>query len=299
MIKGTAERLKLLGTFLSFSDIEINNLVNQVTARLNEQRLIRRKGESFLRQLIKVANGSQQENPEALAFSKLLTKHGRISDAYLGDSDEQLLIYIVCNQYRFFKRELNTFSILEKIASVYPFKLVCVEGSEGVTKGGSLKAFPFKDIRENVAFDHLRRNELTGEECFFLASDHVFLLQGVDNLYYREKLKEKNAIAGEINRLRSKIMLKTCLEKMDEMDERVGIFITTNFHKYELTPILREVRKSYVVIEPDTFDNSLERKYKLDSSFTEIKGSFSDDAQGNATDNKLANQKSLDDIFDA
>jgi hypothetical protein len=292
MIRGkNIEKVRVLGTFLSFSPNEVNSVIDQLQIELDQQQDMRKRGESLLRRFIKARSDSTYKDEAALTIRETLSKYASIADVYVGATDEPILIYIVCDQSRIPVKETNTVWLLTTIADIYPFSLVCVEGAWGVLNVGWLKAFPDRKILQEVSLGYLNRGDFSGEEFYSMVSEHPFLIYGVDNEYLREKLAHE---------LRSKVMLKSCLEKMEEMDERVGILITTNFHKYELLPILRDVQKSYVVLEPRMSPNSLETKYGKGVKFGAGTDEFRQKLRELFDDSEdKAGEKSLDDLFNS
>ena len=242
-------RLERIGVFLGYSGDEIDRARGHADG-VDAERGDRNRGVRWLRSLVDQWRGVESD-PTLQRIADAIARFARVEVDAPGESDRPLLLYIVCDQRRIPSRERDTASLLALLSAVVPFRLVCIEGGEGVVDAGWLKSFPFADTRREVSGGMLDQGQLTGEEYFLLASEHVFLLYGVDSLHFRALLDSPGRWKWEeLNRARSRVMLKRCVEKMEDLGESVGILITTSFHYFELVSLVREIGLGMVTFWP-------------------------------------------------
>lgn len=168
--------------------------------------------------------------PRPVLFNALQIpeQHGRIIDAYEGNSDKTIIH--IQDAHVHYEAQKNLASILESLIRNNQLKLVLVEGGKRRGELSSFRKLASKKAREEVAERYLKKGLLSGDEYLELVSDYPMIRQGIED---PELYKENFRTFMEVEKFK-----KNALENVEGI-RRVVETLKQNIYN----PSLRELER--------------------------------------------------------
>ncbi len=124
-------------------------------------------------------------SPGGIYRLKVPDEYGKVKERYQGDSD-QVVVHIQ-DAHTSLESQENIAKLIESIVTENEDAIVTVEGAQGYLDPSDFRAFPDREVRENVSHHFMKEGKFSGVEHHAVTTDNPVTLFGAENksLYYQ------------------------------------------------------------------------------------------------------------------